>query len=99
MPVAVSKPKKCAMTIATPQSPCQTSLAATPPWRACRTPRRRHRLSRGGGQPHHNTIPALARPPTAQLLWANAGYSDKVTGNDEPSDGLRLHHDWADASS
>jgi hypothetical protein len=34
-------------------------------------------------RPCHNTITALARPPMAQLLWANAGYSDKVTGNDE----------------
>ncbi len=58
-------------------------MAAMPPQQACCTTRRRHRLSRGGQQPRHNTIAALARPPMAQLLWANAGYSNKVTGNHE----------------
>ncbi len=54
-----------------------------PPRQAFRTPRRRRRPSRGGQQPRHNTIAALARLPTAQLLWANTGYSNKVTGNNE----------------
>jgi hypothetical protein len=71
------------MTIAAPQSLCRTSTAAMPPRRACRTPRRRRRPSRGSRQPRHNTIAALARLPTAQFLWANAGYSNKVMGNDE----------------
>jgi hypothetical protein len=33
-----------------------------------------------------NAIAALARPSKAKLLWANAGYSNKATGNDVERD-------------
>ncbi len=37
-------------------------------------------------QRHKNTIAALARPSKAKLLWVNAGYSDKATGDDDERD-------------
>jgi hypothetical protein len=33
-----------------------------------------------------NTIAALARPSKAKSLWADAGYSDKATGDDDERD-------------
>jgi hypothetical protein len=91
-PVAASKPQKTSNDHrrapikgpwVIPQSPCRTSKATMPPRQVCRIPRGGIGRQGGGQRPRHNTIAALARPPKAKLLWANAGYSNKVTSNDE----------------